>query len=60
LVARLAKDADAAHAVARERVWNWAGAPTQAGRVVIDIDAILVTAHSENEDATRMWKNSLH
>jgi hypothetical protein len=54
LIARLAEDPDAAlaaitaaRAVARERVWNWAGAPTQDGMVVIDLDATLVPAHSE-------------
>jgi hypothetical protein len=36
-----------AHAAARERVWAFAGAPVQDGRVVIDIDAALVTAHSD-------------
>jgi hypothetical protein len=67
LIARLAEDPDAAleaitaaRAAARERVWNWAGAPTQDGQVVIDLDATLVTAHSEKQDATRTWKNSLH
>jgi hypothetical protein len=51
LVTTLAADADAAlgaistaRAVARERVWDHAGAPTQDGRVVIDMDASLVTA----------------
>ena len=63
LITRLAEDADgalaaisSARAVARERVWNWAGAPTQDGKVVIDLDATLLTAHSEKEDATRTWK----
>ncbi len=65
LIARLAEDPDgalgaisAARAVARERVWNWAGAPTQDGQVVIDLDATLLTAHSEKEDATRTWKKT--
>jgi len=63
LITRLAEDPDrtlaaisAARAAARERVWNWAGAPTQDGQVVIDLDATLLTAHSEKEDATRTWK----
>jgi hypothetical protein len=63
LITRLAADADdvlaaiaAARAVARERVWSIAGAPVQEGRVVIDLDATLVTAHSEKQDATRTWK----
>jgi hypothetical protein len=37
-------------------VWAIAGAPVQDGRVVIDLDATLVTAHSEKQDATRNWK----
>jgi hypothetical protein len=63
LISRLAVDADdvlaaiaAARAVARERVWSIAGAPVQDGRVVIDLDATLVTAYSEKQDATRTWK----
>jgi hypothetical protein len=63
LISRLAEDADdavaaisAARAVARERVWRIAGSPVQDGRVVIDLDATLVTAHSDKEDATRNWK----
>jgi hypothetical protein len=46
LIARLAENVDAAlaaismaRAAARERVWQLAGAPTQDGRVVIDLDA---------------------
>ena len=65
LIATLAEDADtvtaaisAARASARERVWQHAGAPTQHGSVVIDLDATLVTAHSEKEDATRTWKKT--
>ncbi len=63
LIATLAEDPDGAlgaitgaRAVARERVWNRAGAPTQDGQVVIDLDATLLTAHSEKEDATSTWK----
>jgi hypothetical protein len=63
LISRLAGDADsavsairAARASARERVWSVAGAPVQDGRVVIDLDATLVTAHSDKQDATRTWK----
>jgi Transposase DDE domain group 1 len=65
LIARLAADVDGAltaittaRAQARERVWQIAGAPTQDGRVVIDLDATLVTAHSEKEDASRTWKKT--
>ena len=53
LITTLAADVDdvlaavtAARATARERVWAVAGAPVQQGRVVIDLDATLVTAHS--------------
>ena len=48
----------AARATARERVWNQAGAPTQDGQVVIDLDATLLTAHSEKKDATSTWKKT--
>jgi hypothetical protein len=65
LIARLAGDPDAAleaitaaRTVARERVWNWAGAPVQDGQVVVDLDATLVTPHSEKQDATRTWKKT--
>jgi len=63
LIARLAKDADTAlaaitgaRASARERVWDVAGAPVQDGKVVIDLDATLLDAHSEKERASRTWK----
>jgi len=42
-----------AHARARERVWKQTGAPE---RVTIDIDATLVTAHSEKEGAAGTFK----
>jgi hypothetical protein len=65
LVATLAADVDAAlgaigsaRAVARERVWGWAGAPVQDAKVVIDLDATLVIAHSEKESATRTWQKT--
>jgi hypothetical protein len=65
LIAALAVDADAAlaaisaaRAAARERVWGHAGPPLQDGRVVIDLDASRVTAHSDKEDATRTWKKT--
>jgi Transposase DDE domain group 1 len=63
LITRLATDADnvvaaiaSARAAARDRVWGAVGAPVQDGRVVIDLDATLVTAHSDKQDATRTWK----
>ena len=42
-----------AHMLARGRVWELAGAP---GRVTIDLDATLVTAHSEKELAAGTFK----
>jgi hypothetical protein len=63
LITRLATGADAAlaaitgaRAVARARVWEVAGAPVQDGKVVIDLDATLLDAHSEKEQASRTWK----
>ncbi len=46
----------AARAAAREQVWKIVGAPVQDGRIVIDLDATLLDAHSEKQDATRTWK----
>jgi putative SOS response-associated peptidase YedK len=63
LIVRLAEDADgavaaisAARAAARQRVWGLVGAPTQDGTVVMDLDATLIDAHSEKQDASRTWK----
>lgn len=69
LIAALATDADqalkqiwAAHAAARARVWQLAGdrAPGHARSVtdplVIDVDATLVTAHSDKEQAAPTFK----
>jgi hypothetical protein len=44
----------------RERVWNLAGdaAPDAGGTVIVDIDGVLVLAHSEKQDAAATWKNS--
>jgi DDE family transposase len=65
LITALAADAEdalaaisGARATARERVWSWAGAPVQDARVVIDLDATLVIAHSDKEDASRTWKRT--
>lgn len=44
----------AARAQARKRVWQLAGAPR---RVVLDIDATLITAHSEKERAAGNYKH---
>ncbi len=52
-----------ARASARERAWALAGdaAPGgDGGPVVIDLDATIVTAHSEKEQAAPTWKNSLN
>ena len=43
----------AAHARARARVWELAGAPE---RLTIDLDATLITAHSEKEQAAGTFK----
>ena len=43
----------AAHARARERFWEHRGAP---GRLTIDLDATLITAHSEKEQAAGTYK----
>ena len=43
-----------ARASARERVWAVAGAPA---RVLLDLDATLITAHSEKEQAAGTYKH---
>jgi hypothetical protein len=43
-----------ARAIARARVWELAGAPE---RVVLDLDATLVTAHSDKERAAGTYKH---
>jgi hypothetical protein len=43
-----------ARGVARKRVWALSAAP---GRIVLDIDATLVTAHSEKEGAAGTYKH---
>src|SRR5579859_1373515 len=50
-----------ARAAARERAWALAGdaAPgTEGGLVTVDLDATLVIAHSEKEQATPTWKKT--
>lgn len=44
----------------RERVWRLAGqaAPDAGGEVVVDIDGVLVLAHSEKQDAAATWKRT--
>src|SRR5436190_1609396 len=43
-----------AHAQARERFWELAGAPD---RLTIDVDATLITSHSEKEKAAGNYKH---
>ncbi|WTW91915.1 IS1380 family transposase [Streptomycetaceae bacterium NBC_01309] len=49
-----------ARAQVRERVWVLAGlsGPAADGRVTVDIDGVLVLAHSEKQDAAATWKKS--
>jgi hypothetical protein len=44
----------------RQRVWELAGAssPAADGQVIVDIDGVLVLAHSEKQDATPTWKKT--
>jgi hypothetical protein len=66
LIGRLAADAPTAltaigeaRAIARERAWQLAGqsAPGRdGGLLIVDVDATLVTAHSEKEQAAPTWK----
>lgn len=50
----------AARAEVRTRVWELAGAdsPGAGGSVIVDIDGVLVLAHSEKQDATATWKKT--
>ncbi|MET8138641.1 IS1380 family transposase [Streptomyces sp. NPDC005251] len=50
----------AARAEVRARVWKLAGtsAPDAAGEVIVDLDGVLVLAHSEKQDAAATWKKS--
>ncbi|MFE4752431.1 IS1380 family transposase [Streptomyces mirabilis] len=49
-----------ARAEVRSRVWELAGAngPAADGQVTVDIDGVLVLAHSEKQDATATWKKT--
>ena len=68
LIGRLAADAPAAlkairaaRAAARQRAWARAGqaAPgADGGLIIADIDATLVTAHSEKQQAAPTWKKT--
>jgi hypothetical protein len=48
----------AARGLARAWVWQHAGTPTQAGNIVLDLDATLLIAHSDKEHATKTWKKT--
>jgi hypothetical protein len=50
----------AARAEARGRVWKLAAgrAPDAAGHVTVDLDGVLVVAHSDKEDAAPTWKKT--
>ncbi|CAM5512289.1 IS1380 family transposase [Streptomyces canarius] len=49
-----------ARAETRERVWSLAknAAPDAAGQVIVDLDGVLVLAHSEEQDAAATWKKT--
>ncbi|MBO8192034.1 IS1380 family transposase [Streptomyces oryzae] len=49
-----------ARAEVREHVWRLAGdaAPDAGGQVIVDIDGVLVIAHSEKQDAAATWKKT--
>jgi hypothetical protein len=49
-----------ARAEVRTQVWELAGAngPAADGSVIVDIDGVLVLAHSEKQDATATWKKT--
>ena len=68
LLARLAANAPVAltaigkaRAAARERAWQLAGGQAPGaggGLILVDIDATIVTAHSEKEQAAPTWKKT--
>jgi hypothetical protein len=49
-----------ARASVREHVWALAGeaAPDQGGQVIVDLDGVLVIAHSDKQDAAATWKQT--
>ncbi|MFD8079210.1 IS1380 family transposase [Streptomyces sp. NPDC059718] len=49
-----------ARATVREHVWQLAGpaAPDADGQVTVDLDGVLVIAHSDKQDATPTWKKT--
>ena len=50
----------AARAEVREHVWKLAGsaAPDTGGQVIVDLDGVLVIAHSDKQDAAATWKKT--
>jgi hypothetical protein len=50
----------AARAEVRQRVWKLAGsaAPDAGGQVTVDLDGVLVLAHSDKQDAAPTWKRT--
>jgi hypothetical protein len=50
----------AARSEVRKRVWELAGerAPDAGGRVTVDLDGVLVVAHSDKQDAAPTWKKT--
>ncbi len=50
----------AARADVRGRIWRLAGdaAPDADGQVVVDLDGVLVIAHSDKQDAAPTWKRT--
>lgn len=50
----------AARSEVRECVWKVAGdaAPDRGGQVIVDLDGVLVIAHSDKQDAKPTWKKS--
>ncbi|MFM9616161.1 IS1380 family transposase [Streptomyces niveiscabiei] len=50
----------AARSEVRERVWELAGeqAPDAGGQVTVDLDGVLVVAHSDKQDAAPTWKKT--
>ncbi|ALO92069.1 transposase [Streptomyces hygroscopicus subsp. limoneus] len=49
-----------ARAEVRSRVWSLAGtdAPDAGGQVPVDLDGVLVIAHSDKEEAAATWKKT--
>ncbi|MFE9953998.1 IS1380 family transposase, partial [Streptomyces sp. NPDC005531] len=49
-----------ARAEVRQRVWKLAStsSPDAGGQVIVDLDGVLVLAHSDKQDATATWKKT--